>query len=144
MVEDGKEEIVMAINGGCACGAVRYECSADPMMAANCYCRDCQHSTGTALASVMLVPKAALKITGTLKQYAVKGDSGNEVSRGFCPNCGSPILSLIGAMPDFVALKAGSLDDTSQFKPMVQVYMKSAPAWAPVHEHLPKFDKQPG
>ena len=132
------------ITGGCACGAVRYECSADPIFAANCYCSDCRHSTGTAMASVMLVPKAALKITGTLKQFAVKGDSGAEVSRGFCPNCGSPILSVIGAMPDFVALKAGSLDDQSVFKPMVQVYMKSAPPWAPVREDLPKFDKQPG
>ncbi len=134
----------MAITGGCACGAIRYECSADPMMAANCYCTDCRHSTGTAMASVMLVPKAALKITGTLKQFAVKGDSGAEVSRGFCPNCGSPILSLIGAMPEFVALKAGSLDDQSVFKPMVQVYLQSKPHWAPVREDLPKFDKNPG
>ena len=48
-----------SVTGGCACGAVRYECSADPILAANCYCRDCQHSTGTAMASVLLVPKAA-------------------------------------------------------------------------------------
>ena len=96
------------------------------------------------MASVLLVPKAALKLTGTLKQYEVTGDSGNNVSRGFCPNCGSPILSLIGAMADFVALKAGSLDDPSKFKPMMQVYMKSAPPWAPVRDDLPRFDKQPG
>jgi hypothetical protein len=134
----------MAITGGCACGAVRYECSGDPLMAANCYCSDCRHSTGTAMASVMLVPKASLKLTGATKEFAVKGDSGNEVSRAFCPNCGSPILSKIGAMPDFVALKAGSLDDPAIFKPMVQVYMKSAPPWAPVRDDLPKFEKQPG
>jgi hypothetical protein len=133
-----------SIKGGCACGAVRYECSADPMFAANCYCRDCQQSTGTAMASVLLVPKAAVKMTGTLKQYEVTGDSGGKVSRGFCPNCGSPIWSLISTMPDAVALKAGSLDDPSQFNPMVQVYMKSAPPWAPTHGHLPKFDKMPG
>ena len=133
-----------SITGGCACGAVRYECSADPIMAANCYCTDCQHSTGTAMASVMLVPKAAFKLTGVLKQYEVTGDSGGKVSRGFCPNCGSPILSLLPAMADFVALKAGSLDDPAQFKPMMQVFMKSAPPWAPVRDDLPKFDKQPG
>jgi hypothetical protein len=133
-----------SVTGGCACGAVRYECSADPTMAANCYCRDCQHSTGTAMASVLLVPKAALKLTGELKQYEVTGDSGNKVSRGFCPNCGSPILSLLPAMVDFVALKAGSLDDPAQFKPIMQVFMKSAPPWAPVRDDLPKFDEQPG
>ena len=100
-----------SITGGCACGAVRYECSADPIMAANCYCRDClpQRSTGTAMASVMIVPKAALKVTGALKHYEVTGDSGNKVSRGFCPDCGSPIISIISAMESMVALKAASL-----------------------------------
>jgi hypothetical protein len=132
-----------SIKGGCACGKVRYECSADPIMAGNCYCTDCRRSTGTAMASVMLVPKQALKLTGELKQYEVTGDSGGKVSRGFCPNCGSPILSIIPAMADFIALKAGSLDDQSQFKPMMQVFMKSAPPWAPVRDDLPKFDKQP-
>src|SRR5208282_6002659 len=138
------QEETSMVKGGCACGAVRYECSADPIMAANCYCTDCQRSTGTAMASVLLVPKAAFKLTGELKQFEVTGDSGNKVSRGFCPNCGSPILSILPAMADFVALKAGSLDDPSQFKPMMQVYMKSAPPWAPVRDDLPKFDKQPG
>ena len=133
-----------SIKGGCACGAVRYECSADPMMGGNCYCRDCQQSTGTAMASVMLVPKDALKITGELKHFETTGDSGGKVSRGFCPNCGSPILSLISTMDSMVALKAGSLDDPSIFKPMFQVYMKSAPPWAPTRDDLPKFDKQPG
>jgi len=47
-------------------------------------------------------------------------------------------------MADFIALKAGSLDDPAQFKPMMQVFMKSAPPWAPVRDDLPKFDKQPG
>jgi len=134
----------MPITGRCACGAVRYECSADPIMGANCYCRDCQRSTGTAMASVMLVPKVALKITGDLKFYQSTGDSGGRVNRGFCPNCGSPIVSLISASESMVALKAASLDDPSIFKPIVQVYMKSAPPWAPVRDDLPKFDKQPG
>ncbi len=132
------------ITGGCACGAVRYECSADAIVSGNCYCRDCQRSSGTAMASVMLVPKAALKVTGELKHFEVTGDSGGKVSRAFCPNCGSPVLSMPSAMDAMVALKAGSLDDPSIFKPMFQVYMKSAPPWAPVREDLPKFDKQPG
>jgi len=133
-----------SLAGGCACGAVRYECSADPIMAANCYCRDCQRSSGTAMASVILVPTAALKLTGQLKHFEVTGDNGNKVSRGFCPNCGSPIISVLSATQAMVALKAGSLDDPGQFKPMAQVYLKSAPPWAPVREDLPRFDKQPG
>ena len=84
------------IVGGCMCGAVRYESATDAAMQASCYCRDCQRSTGAAFAPVLLVPKDAFKLTkGELKQYEVTGDSGNKVSRGFCANCGSPIMSIL-------------------------------------------------
>jgi hypothetical protein len=36
------------VTGGCACGAVRYEYSADPVFMGNCHCRDCQRTTGSA------------------------------------------------------------------------------------------------
>jgi hypothetical protein len=32
--------------GGCACGAIRYEVSAEPIVMFNCHCRDCQKTTG--------------------------------------------------------------------------------------------------
>ena len=70
------------IVGGCMCGAVRYESATDAVMQASCYCRDCQRSTGSAFAPVLLVPKEAFKLTkGELKHYEVTGDSGNKVSR---------------------------------------------------------------
>jgi hypothetical protein len=131
-------------SGGCMCGAVRYEISAEPMMSAICYCRDCQRSTGSAFASVLVVPKAAFKLTkGQLKEFEVTADSGNKVSRGFCANCGAPIISLLSSVPDVVAVKAGSLDDPSKFAPGASVYMSSAQPWAPVGP-WPKFAKMPG
>lgn len=133
-----------AITGGCMCGAVRYESSGDPVVGAMCYCRDCQHSSGTAMASLLIVPKAAFKFTkGEVKYYEVTADSGNKVSRGFCTNCGSPIISTLTAMADVVGIKAGSLDDPNQFNPGVNVYMASAPEWAPVLADVVRFDKMP-
>ena len=35
-------------DGGCACGALRYRLSSDPMFVHCCHCRDCQRQTGTA------------------------------------------------------------------------------------------------
>ena len=29
-----------SFKGSCSCGAVRYECTADPVFTANCHCRD--------------------------------------------------------------------------------------------------------
>lgn len=134
-----------SLTGGCACGAVRYECSGDPMFSANCYCRDCQRSSGTALASVLIVPKGALKILkGEPRYFTVTADSGKKLSRGFCPTCGSPIFSQIEALPDAIGIKAASLDDPSRFSPTMNIYMSSAPAWAPVTDNLMKFPKMPG
>ncbi len=50
--------------GGCRCGAIRYETDADPAMMLNCHCRDCQRAGGSGYAPVLVVPRAALKVTG--------------------------------------------------------------------------------
>ena len=132
------------IIGGCMCGAVRYESAADAVMQANCYCRDCQRSTGGAFAPVVLVPKEAFKLTkGQLKHYEVSADSGNKISRGFCADCGSPIVSLLAGMP-FTAIKAGSLDDPNQFHPTASIFVASAPNWAPHFPGVPTFPRNPG
>src|SRR5271167_2497890 len=133
------------IVGGCMCGAVRYESTTDAVMQASCYCRDCQRSTGGAFAPVVLVPKDAFKLTkGQLKHYEVTADSGNKVSRGFCADCGSPILSILSAMPTVVALKVGSLDDPNNFKPTANIFTASAPAWATPMSGVASFPRNPG
>jgi hypothetical protein len=143
----GEDFLIMAalLTGGCACGAVRYECSGEPIFSGNCYCRDCQRSSGTAMASVLGVPKAAVKVLkGEARYFEVTADSGKKISRGFCSTCGTPLFSLLAAMPDLMGIKASSLDDPSQFRPGMSLYTSSAPAWAPFVENLPKFPKMPG
>jgi hypothetical protein len=130
-------------SGGCMCGAIRYECSADPLLALNCHCRDCQRSTGSAFASVLAVPKDALKITGEPKYYDVKADSGNMISRGFCPECGSPLFTKLSARADMMGIKAASLDDPSWHKPAMDIYTSSAQPWDHMNPDLPKSPKMP-
>ena len=129
--------------GRCACGAVRYEASVEPLMAGTCHCRDCQRSSGAGGTPALFVPKAALKVTGEVRYYAVTGDSGNAVSRGFCSTCGSPLFGRPAIMPDVVGIRAGSLDDPSRFQPGVDVYTSSAQPWDTMNPDLPKFPKLP-
>jgi hypothetical protein len=34
------------ITDGCACSAIRYEVTMEPIVTFNCHCRDCQKTTG--------------------------------------------------------------------------------------------------
>ncbi|WP_414583782.1 GFA family protein [Scytonema sp. PCC 10023] len=134
--------MTIKFTGGCLCGSVRYECSAEPIAMGNCHCRDCQRATGTAYASGLLVPQSAVTITGDVKYYDVIGDSGSIVGRGFCPNCGSRLFSK-PPIPELMGILAGSLDDPSWFRPTMDFYTASAQPWDHMNPDLPKFDKMP-
>jgi hypothetical protein len=129
------------ITGGCLCGAVRYELSAPALFGGFCHCIDCRKTSSSHSAS-MAVPEAALKVTGETRGYSSMGDSGNPVTRVFCPTCGAGIYSK-GARPGVVMLKAGTLDDPENFKPMATVYASRAPSWDQPREGLPAFPQMP-
>ena len=131
------------ITGGCACGAVRYECDADPIFTGNCHCRDCQKAGGGAFAPAIAVPAAALKVSGSVKFYDSKVDNGNTMSRGFCTNCGSRVTGKSSGMPDVMIVLAGTLDDPTLFKPQMDIYTASAQPWDHMDPALPKFPTMP-
>ena len=127
--------------GGCACGAVRYECAAEPIMALNCHCRDCQRASGTAYASGIFVPSSALRFASGEPRYHVStADSGNIASRGFCADCGSPVVAKQSQWPVFI-IYASSLDDPSDHRPTMDIFTSSAQPWDHMDPALPKYPK---
>ncbi len=132
-----------SVQGGCRCGAVRYTSDAQPTFSAHCHCRDCQYSSGTGYATLFIVPAAAFNIEGEVRGYAVQSDSGNEVTRSFCPTCGTPVFSELAANPGIVAVKAATLDNPSIVSPQMHIWTASAQPWAETGE-LPTFEKSPG
>lgn len=129
--------------GGCLCEAVRYESTADAGITGHCHYIDCRKTSGRGHGSHMGVSKDALAVTGDLTFYDAPADTGNTVSRGFCPTCGSAIYSTNTFMPDMVFVRASSLDDQEDFKPQVVVYASRAASWDIVDPNLPSFDKMP-
>lgn len=130
-------------SGSCLCGAVRYECSAEPLFMGNCHCRDCQKASGGAYEPTIGLPAAALKITGKVQYYDTRADSGNTLSRGFCPECGSRMFGKAGAMPDLAMISAGSLDDPSQYQPTMDIFTSRAQPWDHMNPAVPKFPQMP-
>ena len=129
--------------GGCLCGAVRYECTAEPQVAGHCQCHDCRRTSGTGHASHMQVPADAVTFAGRAKGHTTPAASGNRVTRHFCGACGAPVYSTNSGFPGTVFLRASSLDDPAHFRPQMVVWTASAPAWDHVDAALPSFPGNP-
>ena len=130
--------------GGCACGAVRYEISGEPVFQNHCQCLDCRQASGTGHGSYLTVMRDGVKVTGAVKGWDIVADSGNVKTRNFCPTCGSPLYISFKAMPQFLAVNAGSLDDPGRFKPHAVTYSVRGLAWDALDPALQSFAKMPG
>jgi hypothetical protein len=113
------------------------------MSAGHCHCVDCQRATGSGKATIVFVPSASLEVFGEYRIYTVVGSDGSHVSRGFCPTCGSPIISYVAEQPDVRFIKAGSLDDASWVRTEASYWQVSAQPWDPVNVDIPSFEKNP-
>jgi hypothetical protein len=119
------------LTGHCLCGEITYSADAEPAIVANCHCTECRRQSGAAFSTVVGVPRPSFVVTGgTLSSFTTVGtDSGLSVERRFCANCGTPVVSLLEAMPDLALIKAGSLDDQAAIEPQLEVWNDSAVPW---------------
>jgi hypothetical protein len=130
------------ISGGCLCGAVRYECNAEPLGTAICHCTHCQKVAGSAFAVNVVVPAPSLTWQGqSLASYADKGESGKPLSRKFCRNCGSSLATETEALLGAIIIKAGTLDDKSWLKPNYHIWTNSAQPWVRIEPGATTFSK---
>jgi hypothetical protein len=139
--------MTVALNGGCACGAVRYECTAaEPLFVGHCHCRDCQRAGGGQMSTVAGVPADSFRVTkGETKVYHYTGNSGKGLDRHFCPICGSRLFTAdVVAFPGVVMIAVGSLDDPSQVKPGMHIFTASAQPWDIIPADMPQFPGMPG
>ena len=128
-------------SGGCLCGAVRYECNAEPLGMAICHCTHCQKVSGSAFSVNIVVPAPSVTWQGQSASYADTGESGKPLSRKFCRNCGSSLATETEALPGAIIIKAGTLDDKSWLKPNTHLWTRSAQPWVQIQSGATTFPK---
>lgn len=122
--------------GGCLCGAIRYEVEWPPSALVICHCGDCQKQAGTAFSVVGVSKREAIRVSGNLSRFVHPGSSGQMVTRLFCGQCGSPVLTDTpeAERNGTIFFKAGTLDETADLEPTVHFWTSSAQRWFPIPE----------
>jgi len=136
--------MAVPFTGGCAWGALRYECTAEPLYMGNCHCRDCQRATGSAYFPAVGMATTAFRLmTGTPAVYEKPADSGHTMPRMCCGQCGAPVCLTNSARSHWVVVYAGSVDDPSWIRPTRDMYTASAQPWDHRDATLPQFPQMP-
>ncbi len=117
--------------GGCLCGAVRYEVRNKPMRTGVCHCTACQKRTGSAFGIGVYFKQEDVEIVrGTLKSYEFRSDeSGRWLKNQFCLECGTTVTWTLELLPGARAVAGGTLDDPNWLKVERHGWMRSAHPW---------------
>ena len=82
--------------GGCLCGALRYETTGKPLWVAYCHCHSCRRSTGAPVTTFVGYNKTSFRYT-TGKPEGYNSSPG--ITRSFCTRCGTPCPGRFEARP---------------------------------------------
>ncbi|HEY8518425.1 MAG TPA: GFA family protein [Candidatus Binatia bacterium] len=135
----------MELTGRCYCGAVRYKATGDPVMKGQCHCRECQYiSGGHPNVVVGMLESGFSYVQGTPKQFK-RSDLSDPVTREFCGECGTHLLTRSPRLAGVCLIKVGTLDDPSVFdSPQMVIFLKDKQKFHHVPEGVPTFDTVPG
>ena len=131
------------LSGKCLCGNIAFTADTDIKLMANCHCSDCRAATGAAYGTLLFVDEAALEVKGAPKVFKHVADSGANMEKHFCPDCGSQLFGRNSNRPNTVSVRAGVVDQTELVKPAVNVYLSSRIASTPIDPDLKGFAKMP-
>lgn len=121
------------LQGGCLCGAVRYEITSPLSVARYCHCTHCQRRTGTASSANGLVPRAGFRLlSGEEQVRSYRPPTG--VPKLFCATCGSALFSGDPSSDEQVVVRLGTVDRDPGIRPQYRQFVESAAAW----EHIPE------
>ena len=124
-----------ALEGGCACGAVRYRLTSEPMFVNCCHCRDCQRQTGSAFVLNALIETDRVAVlSGAPEPTAVPTDSGQPHEIFRCPKCQTAVWSDYGRRGVLRFVRVGTLDDPNRCPPDIHIFTMSKQPWVVLPE----------
>src|SRR5437764_2383792 len=127
------------LEGGCACGTIRYKLTNSPLIVHACHCRDCQRITGSAFVINIWIERKFVESAKPPKSFRLKGGTGAAHDVFFCADCGTYLWSKYHPVGDHLFVRAGTLDNPRAVQPDVHIFTRSKLPWLELPEDVPSF-----
>ena len=125
--------------GGCACGAVRYRLTSEPLFVHCCHCLNCQRQTGSAFVINVLIETDRVEVVaGEPQPVSVPRSGGKQQTIWRCPICQVAVFSRYTS-PTIRFVRAGTLDDPASVAPDVHIFTRSKLPWVALPDSVPAF-----
>ncbi len=131
------------LEGGCACGAVRYRMTGRPMIVHCCHCRWCQRETGASFAlNAMIESDRVILLQGAPEAVDTPSSSGKGQKIVRCPACRVALWSHYAGAGDAASfVRVGTLDEPDRLPPDIHVFTASKQPWITLPPGTPAFEE---
>jgi hypothetical protein len=128
----------MGLQGGCMCGAVRYDAAGAPFNVTLCHCVDCRRASGAPALAWFSVRRDALRWTrGSPARHA----SSPGVERLFCGQCGTQLTWHGADSAGDIDITIGSLDAPDALAPADHTFASQQVRWLHLADGLPRYKR---
>ena len=125
----------LPFGGRCLCGAIRFECDAQPLWQGHCHCESCRRATSSPITSFLGMADGHWRWTGAAPATY---PSNPGVWRDFCATCGSQMTYRTTRFPGETHFYAAALHDPTRFTPTRHFHAEEALAWLHLCDTLPR------
>ena len=139
---DADAEAAVALEGGCACGAVRYRMTSQPLYVHCCHCRWCQRETGASFAlNALIESDRVVVLKGAPEPVATPTESGKGQRIVRCPLCRVALWSHYGGAGEAISfLRVGTLDEPDRVPPDIHIFTSSKQPWLELTLGMPAVE----
>ena len=131
------------VQGGCLCGAVRFDIRPPTQVSAHCHCSMCRRAHGAAFVTWVRLPKEQLTIVAA-EDKLLRYRSSPPATRSFCAVCGSSLFFESEDSPETVDVAFANIDGPIDRNPQLHVFFDDRVDWIQVGDDLPRLGGKTG
>ena len=131
------------LTGKCLCESIEYEITGELGPIFNCPCSKCRRWHGADFRTRAYIKKEQF--------HWVKGEellstyySSDTVSKTFCSNCGSNLMSYYDNLPDVIGVPLGGISGDLGRLPEAHIFVGSKATWFEITDDIPQHEFWPG